>query len=216
MATDLTRRSAIALLGGAMALLGGCGRSASSFRYRMTVEGQNPGTAVYEVLAEKVVGPRLSEEKPGGSVIRGEALVIETSSGPVFALLESTGGSDALRVAVVKALAPDAPLQPVESYFDTIRALDAVRDGDAKGDLPRADWPTMIRFRDINDPESMEQVDPVSIGITRISVETTRDPITTGIEKRLRWLNAVEASASTSLFSTSSSELVGQLRSAGH
>ncbi len=46
----------------------------------------------------------------------------------------------------------------------------------------------MVRFRDLNDPKSVEKVDPEAIGVRRITVETTSDDVTTGIEKRLRWL----------------------------
>jgi hypothetical protein len=47
----------------------------------------------------------------------------------------------------------------------------------------------MVRFRDINDPSSVEQVDAASIGIKRIHLENTRDPVTTGIGKRFGWFD---------------------------
>jgi hypothetical protein len=46
----------------------------------------------------------------------------------------------------------------------------------------------MVRFRDLNDPKSVERVDPEAAGVKRIIVETTGDDVTTGIEKRLGWL----------------------------
>jgi hypothetical protein len=60
-----------------------------------------------------------------------------------------------------------------------------------KGDLPRADWPLMVRFKDINDPNSVEQVNQVAIGVKRVWVETAGDPVSTGIEKRLGWLTRI-------------------------
>lgn len=46
----------------------------------------------------------------------------------------------------------------------------------------------MVRFGDLNDPKSVKQVDPEAVGVRRIVLETTSDPVTTGIEKRLGWL----------------------------
>jgi hypothetical protein len=182
-------RLVMGLLTGALALLGGgCGTSLSSFRYRMTVDGSHSGTAVYEMLAEKVRGPLLPEEKPGGSIIKGEALVIETPSGPVFVLLKSAAGGGDLEGAVVRALAPDIPWNGQPNFWKAVNRLSGAGNGDAKGDLPRADWPMMVRFRDLNDPKSVEQVDPDTIGVKRIALETTSDPVTVGIEKRLGWL----------------------------
>ena len=47
----------------------------------------------------------------------------------------------------------------------------------------------MVRFRNINDPKSVERVKPEAIGVKRILLETTSDDVTTGIEKRLGWLS---------------------------
>jgi hypothetical protein len=54
----------------------------------------------------------------------------------------------------------------------------------------------MVRFKDIADPRSVEQVDPTNLGksfgagtrLLRATIEITDDPVTTGIEKRLTWL----------------------------
>jgi hypothetical protein len=69
--------------------------------------------------------------------------------------------------------------------------------------------PLLVRFRDIDDPKSVEEVDPLDIGksfgagaeLVRATIEIvpvgiwplnsfgiTGEPITTGIEKRLSWL----------------------------
>lgn len=46
----------------------------------------------------------------------------------------------------------------------------------------------MVRFRDINDPRTVEMVEPEAVGVKRILLEATQDPVTTGIEKRLGWM----------------------------
>jgi hypothetical protein len=55
--------------------------------------------------------------------------------------------------------------------------------------------PMLVRFRDINDPTSVERVDPehldVSFGpgvrLMRATIQIVDEPMTTGIEKRLPW-----------------------------
>lgn len=187
----MARRGVMGVLAGtAAAVLGGCRlfNSTASFRYRMTVEGSHPGEAVYELLAEKVNGPRLPDEKPGGSIIRGEALVIETPSSLVFLLLQSSGSGADLKGAVARTLAPDIPWNGQPNFWKAVTRHAHTGEGEAKGELPRADWPMMVRFGDINDPKTVEKVDPEAIGVKRIVVETTSDEVTTGIEQRLVWL----------------------------
>ena len=48
----------------------------------------------------------------------------------------------------------------------------------------------LVTFGDINDPKSVERIDPAAIGVRRIIVEVTDEPVTTGIEKRLGWLGS--------------------------
>ncbi len=55
----------------------------------------------------------------------------------------------------------------------------------------------LVTFGDLDDPTSVEEVDPDDLGATfgegnslrRITVQITDDPVTTGIEKRLEWLS---------------------------
>ncbi len=188
----MARRWVLGLLAGATSALAvaGCGlfTSTASFRYRMRIQGSYTGTAVYEILAEKVIGPRLPDEKPGGSIIKGEALVMETSTGPVFLLLEAPGSGRDVKGAIVRALTPDIPWDGQPSFWKAVNRLSGSGDGEVKAELPRDDWPMMVRFRDINDPKSVERVKPEAIGVKRITLETTSDDVTVGIEKRLRWL----------------------------
>jgi hypothetical protein len=60
---------------------------------------------------------------------------------------------------------------------------------------PPSDYPMLVRFRDINDPTTVERVDPdnltASFGqgvkLRRITVQLTKDAVTSGIEKRFVW-----------------------------
>ena len=56
--------------------------------------------------------------------------------------------------------------------------------------------PLLVRFRDLNDPKTVERIDPrdlatsfgLEVGLKRATIEVVHDPLTTGIEKRLSWL----------------------------
>lgn len=166
-------------------MLASCWTSTALVRYRMTVEGDHNGTAVYAMLAEKIRGLRLPEEKPGGSIIKGEALVVETSRGPIFLLLQTADGQENLKAGVMHALAPDVPMTEEPYSWAVVRKLSgSISFNKRKAELPRNAWPMMVRFRDLNDPKSVERVEPEAIGVKRILLETTGAEVTTGIEKR--------------------------------
>ena len=65
--------------------------------------------------------------------------------------------------------------------------------------LPVQLYPLLVHFKDIHDPKSIEALEPLEpdtfvaafgpgVKLRRITLTVTDDPITTGIEKRLRWL----------------------------
>ncbi len=70
----------------------------------------------------------------------------------------------------------------------------------AAQDLTPDQLPLLVRFRDINDPATVERVDPdrleLSFGpgvkIVRVRVELTSARMTTGIARRLPWLNKLD------------------------
>jgi hypothetical protein len=183
-------RGVLGLFAGGVALvLGGCGLIGdTSYRFRMTVEVQTPqglktGSAVYEV----VTSTSYSFDGVGrGASARGEALVVDVPGGPIFVLMKPPEGSkhDNLAKMSMAALDPDYKFDWMESARRISGSWSTLR-----GDVPRADWPMMVRFRDLNDPKSVEKVDPAAIGVKRIALETTGDDVTTGIEKRLGWFS---------------------------
>lgn len=193
----MSRRGVLGLLaGGVTALLSGCGLvNNNSYRFKMTVEVETPqgvktGSGVMKVTAYKIA-TLTSEEKPGGGGLTGEAVIVDLTSGPLFILLKMPRSGKNLGAAVTLALAPDTADSDIDGYVAAVRKLGGWS-GNAKAELPRADWPMMVRFRDIGDPKSVEKVDPEVIGVTRIVVETTSDSVSTGIEERVPWLTQAE------------------------
>jgi hypothetical protein len=88
----------------------------------------------------------------------------------------------------------------VPRYYNTI--LSRPKPGDAH---PPSYYPIMVTFKDMSDPKSVTKVDPDALSATfgkgvslkRITVERTQDPVTTGIQRRLGWLEQVGRSRST-------------------
>ncbi len=191
----MTRRGALAALAGATALLFGCGAwFPARYRYRMTVEVMTPlglrtASSVYEVEAYERT--RLtSEEHSGGGAFRGQAIVIDLPDGPLFALIRKAGG-DPIQDRVTQALSPDTVLKTVATYVAAVRQLGASWTS-RKADLRPADWPQFIRFADLSDPRTMVTILPLAAGVTRVRVETTDAEVTTGIEKRIPWIDHLD------------------------
>lgn len=190
-------RSSLFLLVLPVALIASCGLfgGTSSYRFRMTVEADTPqgartGSSVMEVLAAKEIF-HMSETHPVNVGMRADAPMIEAPGGPVFALLENSENGELLLNNVSQALNPKANAHDPDVYMRRIRELGSIWSSH-EAELPRESWPIFVQFRDPADPMSLRKVDPSAIGIKRIKVETTRDPVTRGIEEKLPWLDNLE------------------------
>lgn len=194
----MTRRGFLGFLTSGMAsAVAGCGGLFSkTYRFRMTVEVDTPqglktGSSVMEVSAYKSL-KLTSEEKRGGGGLRGEAVTVELPSGPMFVLLSKCSGCQPpLGEQVTRVLSPGAAIRNVDEYVAAVSKLGGVS---RKADLPRVDWPLMVRFRDPGDPKTVELASSEILSVKRIIVETTNDDVTTGIEKRLTWLRSQHGS----------------------
>ena len=89
---------------------------------------------------------------------------------------------------------PDRGHYPwTDSNFAAVRAAHGAAATPLRPDL----YPRLFTFRDINDPTTVEQVDPANLAasfgegvkLARATIELTDAQVTTGIEKRLSWLN---------------------------
>ena len=194
----MARRGVMGVLAGAAAaVLGGCGvlGGEKSYRFRMTVEVETPqglrtGSSVMEITSYKTM-KLTSEEHAGSGSFRGEAVVVDRAAGPLFALLKNDGTGQPLDTRVTSALSEEPSFRTVDDYVAAVGKLGGMF-GSAKAELPRADWPMMVRFRNLDDPKSVERVDPEAIGVKRIVVETTSDDVTRGIEKIIPWIDHLD------------------------
>lgn len=119
--------------------------------------------------------------------------------GTFYALLvgrnETTGQPEQGRdpsILFLQTLAPHLWGHPV-SRRQTIYELMFLN---AKAEVPAKLIPFLVRYRDEKDPKTVEAVDPGNLAasfgegvrLKRVTIETTRESVTTGLEKRLPWL----------------------------
>jgi len=208
----MARRGVLGMLaGGAAALLSGCNPFGSnySYRYKITVEvvtpqGLKSGYAVHETLVSNsnIDLGELSGKR--GMRTRGEAVAVDLPGGQVLfalvprdTLVQSVLDPDWKNDWVASAQAisggdtPQGPIAmtpttPKERYKSGQKIVE---------DVPS--YPMLVRFRDINDPKTVEEVDPADLAasfgagfkLKRITVEVTDEDVTVEIAKRLGWLN---------------------------
>jgi hypothetical protein len=193
------------------------GRSAirghmSEIRSRLTLvvqtpEGERSGTSVSETTI-RVPFPwtrPFGFSSVGEVEEEGQAVVVDLGSrGLLFATLV---GESQLRRGYTAMYTFNLGLFPQEKFRGDVGSgmwtkheyaayLDEVIKRKPKAEMSFKDLPMLVRFRDPNDPASVERVDPLDLaasfgpGVTlgRALVEITDDPTTTGIEARLPWL----------------------------
>jgi hypothetical protein len=182
-----------------------------TLRYRLTLEAQvdgepRIGSGVIEVTYSKVVRLWATTELSIG--VRGEAVALDLGSrGMLFALLAAGADSRSIPESIIlRAYDFDGgafPGHSVEEGQEQLRRLSGKRE------LPLTSLPMLVRFRDLNDPMTVERVSPLNIGerfgadakLVRATLEIvpagtwplssfgiTGEPITIGILDRLAWL----------------------------
>jgi hypothetical protein len=168
----------------------------STYRFKMIIEVETPdglkrGSGVLE--AQGLRTNNLDTGGPGSRTkLEGEAVVVDIAPGKtLFALLRMANGTsqdESLAVMSMKAMDP---------AYNHDRKLSAQRivSGDgitSPAQVASMDYPLLVTFGDNTDPTSVQRVDPANLAasfgpgirLKRITVE-----VTTGIEKRLRWLS---------------------------
>jgi hypothetical protein len=200
----MARRELLLGAGGALAL-SGCSLlpfRKSTFHFRMHVDVMTPqglrsGNGVLGLISEKAPTFGIATSHGGTSLI-GEAVIVELPDGPLFTLLRRPGAADSISLAnmILDAMAPRDPQDvSADTGIDQNRHVAWAREGSIRADLPaelpdpwgemKPAWPMMVRFGDLNDPKSVEAVDPQATGVKRVWVENTGAALTSGIEKRM-------------------------------
>jgi hypothetical protein len=187
----------------------------ATVRYKLMIEVAldgvpKSGAGVIEVTYSKNNDPISSAEFSVD--VRGEAVIVDLGPrGKLFALLkEGTDSRSGPEYILFRAF--NFPGGAMPSPVN--RGLSQLKQLSGKVDLPLTSLPLLVRFRDINDPKSVEEVDPLDIGksfgggakLVRATIEivpvaiwplnsfgVTGEPITRGIDKKLIWLNHLDS-----------------------
>jgi hypothetical protein len=199
-------RSIASLLGSVA--LAACSESVT-FRYRLAVEVMTPngiktGATVLECTEVDNSHNILALNKTLFPYLRGQAIVVDLGPpGLLFVLLNGQLGVRRmpLYVALTEKLVSSWGIDPVDGKQKIRAGAEIVRDLariTSTIEIPHKDLQRFLRFarfRDLSDPSSIEFLNLDSIGATfgngvkllRVTILMTRDPVTTGIEKRLGW-----------------------------
>jgi hypothetical protein len=194
----------------AMALaLAGCGRT-ESYRYKLTLavntpEGVKRGSSVVEVLFYDVSFP----ERGTMHKLRGEALYLDLGpeARPLIALLTSRRQPKYAKsyTEYQKAIRWTLDAGPGDNI---LAELYGPRSADLMDDVARIahlrgarkinpnDLPDLVTFADVNDPKTVIEVDPndlqaalgPNITWNEITLESTDEPVSKGIELKLPWI----------------------------
>jgi hypothetical protein len=180
----------------------GCGDGLlpKSYRFRMTVEVETPdglksGSSVYEqtVGVNRLPLGDLSGKR--GIRTRGEAVAVDLPGNQtLFALIPDSEAAQAVldpdwhndwvesarRITAGQTPSGPLPMTPVQS-------------SDPAG---RRGYPILVRFRDINDPATVELVDPDNLAssfgagviLKQITLQLTDEQVSDTITQRLKWL----------------------------
>jgi hypothetical protein len=190
----MSRRAFVGVAGAMAILLSGCG-SSETFRYKMAVELETP-QGVKTGFAVREVSYYARPAGGGGMRVRGEAVMVDIGPGKtLFALLTGANG-DGDYAAGVFDFALKAEMEPGGANTGYIAGKYAELYPTAprtKSPIQFGALPMLVTFSDINDPKSVEQVDPadlaasfgVGVRLKRIVIEKTDEDVTTGTQKRL-------------------------------
>lgn len=80
---------------------------------------------------------------------------------------------------------------------DVLRTIRQIGALSGSRDLPLDHTPIFVRFRNISDPSTIEEVDPTNLSasfgpgvkLDRVTLTITHDPVTRGISKNLPWID---------------------------
>jgi hypothetical protein len=201
----LTRRrvAGLAAAGAAMALAG-CNTPARRFRERLTLlvdtpEGKVSRSSVTE--HETVFQDGWWGGMAGHSRLfrtRGEATVVDLGPrGLLFALLgRDSDRKDSAGPGSYEILIFGGMKERTSDDGELARFIDTLNRERPKGDIPIENMGLLVHFRDPNDPKTVERVDPsdlpasfgAGVRLVRATIEIVNEPLTTGIEARLPWL----------------------------
>lgn len=207
--SNVSRLGLAALVGLAVSL-SGCGNSVE-VRYKVIVDVDDNGVtrSGFSVWSFTLSKPTLALATAYDAKFRGEAVEVDLGGGrTLYALLADRDNSQSTVQMWPEHLFEDLSserservrmLRDIASNEGAERVVPRFRPAISSSREPMGQYPMLVRFRDRNDPTSLEEVDPDALdrafgpGVTlkAIKVQITDEAVTTGIKTRLDWLEPV-------------------------
>ena len=188
---------------------GACARLAE-VRYKVLVEVDDNGTprSGSSVWSFRLSKPTVALASPYDAAFKGEAVAVDLGNHNVlFALLVDEKGNSGTGM-----MWPENLFKDLSSGSDRVRNIRRIASHEglarevprffppiSKSREPMVQYPMLVRFRELDRPETLEAVAPdaldrafgAGVKLKRISIQITNDPVTVGIKKRLPWLEEV-------------------------
>jgi hypothetical protein len=179
--------------------LDSCGSGPFTTRFKTTVVVQTPhGLDTFSNVIEEVVifndGIMKGLSSAALNVgLKGEALAVNENGRYVFFLLEGEGKNrNSVEFPAEFYNLHKELWDPGGVSADTTRRIQQTK---GQVHAPLAHMPLCVTFRDINDPTSIEIVNPIHIdqvlgdgyAIKDVAIEVTDEPVTANIQKILSW-----------------------------
>ncbi|MEO1199683.1 MAG: hypothetical protein AAFX39_10690 [Pseudomonadota bacterium] len=172
-----------------------------TLRYEMVVEADGE---VYR--GASVLEARYKHQFPIGDVSfssngRGEAVVVDIGDrGTLFVLVTGSYGCPGTEAYSSRPDSQGIPVLVFDLRVDLEDTLRRLRYFEGFAEVPLNRMPLMVRFDDITDPLTVSQVDPCDlaasfgddVSLSRVTIEATDAPVTTGIEARLPWFELLK------------------------
>ena len=207
-------------------MLAGCGMVEQHYklRFRLTLEVETPsglrsGSGILEVIT--VLSPIWA---PGPQTIlhlNGEAVPVDLPNGEtLFAVLH--GGRD-LTTLPRRTFAPLINVPAFErggrTHYDVEKQTDFVMSAKPAAEVAGDEIPLLVRFGDLRDPLTVEEVDPRDLAavfgpgyrLRRVTIQVTDAPVTRAIATRLPWLETMQPGSFSGKSIVTSSALVENL-----
>lgn len=163
-------------------------------RYKITINVQTPdgiksGSTIREFSIDKFKGFN-PDKADFNAKMRGEAVVVDLGNKKLFALIDSNSYSEMLYAfPIVNEVAPLSE-QGIEYYKNLKTGTKTLLEN-------KLHWPKFVTFDDLNDPTSVQSVDPEGLSKTfgegfalkNIEIEVTDKELGWGVVNRyLNWL----------------------------
>lgn len=203
----MNRRSLLGLLAGGSLLLSGCDARPHVVRYRLTATvstpaGDRSGSSVIEVAMSR------NSRNSRKFEFHGEAVAIDLPDGQtLFVLLRSASEADwaVWALNVVPTPERDVPVKDREErivqidrwveYLKADRGVHPIWTPEPPHNVPGLSVPYMVRFHDVANPKSVEEVDPNDLGksfgsgyhLKSLNIKIVSEQFSKGISKRFLW-----------------------------